>query len=126
MTRRTLAVLLLVWEPATFALAASSLIDRLVDRGVWAVLWLVVRLAVTGVGVAAGLALWKARPGADALARWALGLALAAAMITHTTSIWPPAFVPGVRGPVIVTLVLWYVAWLIALHATREHRDPRM
>lgn len=120
MTRRTLAALLLVWEPVTFALAASSLIDRLVDRGAWALLWLVVRLAVTGVGVAAGLALWKARPGADALARWALVLALTAAVITQTTSIWPPAFAPGVRGPVVVVLVLWYVAWLIALHATRD------
>ena len=59
-----LAILLIAWEPTAFAFYASSLVDRLIDRGLVAVALLVLKLAVVGMGIAAGRALWSMRPGA--------------------------------------------------------------
>ena len=68
-----LAILLIAWEPTAFAFYASSLVDRLIDRGLVAVLLLVLKLAVVGMGIAAGRALWSMRPGAIRFAQIALG-----------------------------------------------------
>ena len=118
MIRKALAAVLLVWEPLSLAIVASSRIDRLVDRGAWALVWLAVRLAVTGIGVAAGRAILQKRPGADQLATLALTLALAAALVTYTTAIWPPAFAPGVRGPAAALIAAWYLVLLVLLRAS--------
>ena len=75
--RRVLAVVLVLWEPLTLALAASTLLRRITEHGVPAYAVLVVKVFVAGVGIAAGMALWQERPGAMVLARWALALSLA-------------------------------------------------
>ena len=73
-TRRTLlALVLVVAEPAGLALVASNLVTTIADRGVAASAWLVVRLLITGFGAGVGMALWRERPGALNLARWAVG-----------------------------------------------------
>jgi hypothetical protein len=113
MLRRLLAFLLVVWEPLSLALTASALLIRLSDRGWPALAFLIVRLAIAGVGVAAGRALWSNRPGAVTLARWATGLALAAAALKVTTSIWPSSLAPGIREPVAVATIGWYAAWFL-------------
>lgn len=109
--RRLLAFLLVVWEPFNLALTAAALLDRLTDRGWPALALLVVRLGVTGFGVAAGRALWSQRPGALTLARWATGLGLGAAVITQVTSIWPRPLPPGVREPAAAAIIAWYATW---------------
>ena len=53
-----LALLLMAVEPLGLAFYASSILTRVVDRGTWAILLLVIRLAITGIGVGAGHALW--------------------------------------------------------------------
>jgi hypothetical protein len=113
-TRRTLlALVLVVAEPAGLALVASNLVTTIADRGAAAIAWLVVRLLVTGFGAGVGMALWRERPGAMNLARWAVGLAFAAAMITALTPVWPHPLPPGVREPATVLLFVWYAGWFV-------------
>jgi hypothetical protein len=113
MLRRLLAFLLVVWAPLNLALTASAFLDRLTDRGWPAIALLIACLAITGVGVAAGRALWNDRPGAITLARWATGLSLGAVLITVTTSIWPAPLPPGVREPVAIATVSWHALWFL-------------
>ena len=111
--RRILAALLVVWEPLSLSLTAAAFLDRLSDRGWAAEALLIVRLGVTGFGVAAGRALWAGRPEAVELARWATGLNLAANVVTLTTSLWPSLYPPGLRGPVTTVIIAWYVLWFV-------------
>lgn len=113
MLRRLLAFLLVVWAPLQLSLTAAALLNSLADRGWPALVVLVVRLAVTGFGVAAGRALWSQRRGAITLARWATGLSLAAVVVTVTTSIWPTPLPPGVRGPAAIATVAWHALWFL-------------
>ena len=120
MLRRALAFLLVVWAPLNLAVGAASLLDSLADRGWPAIVLLVVRLAVTGFGVAAGRALWSQSRGAVTLARWATGLSLGAALVTVTTSIWPTQLPPGVRGPVAIATVTWHALWFLWTSRQKE------
>ena len=111
--RRALAVVLVLWEPVTLALAASSLLTRIADHGVaaWAVL--VMKVGVAGVGIAAGMALWQDRPGALVLARCALALSLVTTIFARTTHFWPATLPPGVAGPALAASIAWTGGWLI-------------
>jgi hypothetical protein len=122
MLRRLLAFLLVVWAPLNLAITASALLDSLTDRGWPAIALLIVRLAVTGFGVAAGRALWNNRPGAMTLARWATGLSLGAVLVTVTTSIWPTPLPPGVREPGAIATVSWHALWF--LWTLRQPNSP--
>jgi hypothetical protein len=113
MLRRLLAFLLVVWAPLNLAITAAAMLDSLTDRGWSAIVLLVVRLAVTGFGVAAGRALWNGRRGAIELARWATGLNLGAVLVTVTTAIWPEPLPPGVREPVAIATVTWHALWFL-------------
>lgn len=109
---RVLALVLAVLEPASLALTASSGFSSLRDRGWPALLFLLFRLSVTGLGLMAGVALWQRRPGAIAIARAALALALLAVLIAYGTTLWPRRPPPGLAGPILVVQLAWYGGWL--------------
>ena len=113
MLRQLLALLLVAIAPLHLALTAAAILNSLTDRGWPAVMWLVVRLAVTGFGVAAGRALWSNRRGAMTLARWATGSSLGAVLLTTATSIWPATLPPGVREPAAIATVTWHALWFV-------------
>jgi hypothetical protein len=47
------------------------------------------------------------------LARWAVGLAFVAVIITVLTPIWPHRLPPGLREPATALLFVWYGAWFV-------------
>jgi uncharacterized YccA/Bax inhibitor family protein len=110
--RRLLAVLLLVVEPVTLALRASGAIASLIERGPASIAFLVICLAIAGLGMAAGRRLWQRRAGGIVLARWTLAFSLAAVVVSHTTRLWPDTLPPGLAGPVLTATLAWYGAWL--------------
>jgi hypothetical protein len=110
-----LSLLLVVWEPVTFGLYASSVVARVPQRGVGAVAWLAARLVIVGIGIAAGLALWNQRPGAVVLARVAVGLSTAAVIVGWMTEALPNNLPPGLSTPVMLALVAYNAAWLTYL-----------
>ena len=57
-----------IWNPATLALQAASSVSNIGARPTLSLAFLAARLIITGVGVAAGMALWLRRPGAVWLA----------------------------------------------------------
>jgi hypothetical protein len=105
-------IVLVVEEPVTFALYASSIIDRVADRGGLAVAVLLARLLVTAVGIAAGLAIWNGRPWAVAFARIAVALSAAATIVTAATGALPMSTPPGLRTPYLVATLVWDAAWI--------------
>jgi hypothetical protein len=110
-----LSLLLVVWEPISFALYASSVVSRLPHRGAFAIAWLVVRIVLVGIGIAAGLALWNDRPGAVVLARVAVALSAAAVAIGWATAALPDNRPPGLALPVTLALLAYNAAWLVYL-----------
>ena len=109
--RRLLALVLTVLEPLSLALAASQHLATLVDRGWPSLAFLAFRLGVTGLGLIAGVALWQRRAGARALVRAALALALASSALALTSPLWPGRPPPGLGGPVLALVVIWYSGW---------------
>lgn len=104
-----LCLLLCVWEPLTLALSASAGISAITagqtERGAF----LAFRILVAGIGVAAGIAIWNGRPHAVALAKIALGLSAAGAVIRF---VWFPGNVPpGLRLPLALLSVAFNAAW---------------
>jgi hypothetical protein len=112
---RALSLFLLVWEPLTFAVTAAAALSRLTFYGPPAFLLLAYRLAVVGIGMAAGRALWDGEARAPALARgWALAHAVAV-VLTFATPFFPSNRLPGTKGPTLAVLLLFDAAcwaWL--------------
>ena len=91
--------MLTVAEPLGIAFYASSILSTIIDRGGWAILLLVVRLVITGIGVGAGLALWNERPGAAAFARFAVVLTAGGVLLTFLAPTFPNNRPPGTTAP---------------------------
>lgn len=110
-----LALLLMAVEPLGLAFYASSILTRVVDRGTWAILLLVIRLAITGIGVGAGLALWYARPGDIRFARVAIALTVLGVLLTFLAPVFPHNRPPGTTTPLLAALLVYYGAWFVYL-----------
>jgi len=110
-----LAVLLCAWEPLSLAFAASSDVAELVTDSAVRTAFLVFRLIVAAVGVAAGLALWNDRPHGLSLAKAALVLAALAALVRF---VWFPGNTPpDLRLPYAAVLLGYNAAWFAYLLA---------
>jgi hypothetical protein len=100
--------LLLVWHPLSLGLAASSVLGALTLRGAPLALVLTLRLAVTALGIAAGLALAGRRAGAVTLAKTAVVASAATDVFVYSTPFYPSNRLPGDA--------IWYIAWSLVYH----------
>lgn len=117
-----LAVLCLVLvglEPIAFALQASRLVPRLATHDPIVAIVLVVRVAVAGLGLAAGAALWSRRQQGVALARAYFVLASVLAVVLATTAILPSNRPPGTGGLVLGLTLAHNAFWLVYLRRVR-------
>ena len=114
---------LIVWQPLSLGLIASSALGSLAVRGWPLAMALIGRLIVAGVGVAAGLALWRQRPGGVALARASLLLSAAADIFVYTTPYFPNNRPPGDTTLILLASLLWYGVWLMYLWRSKRVRN---
>src|ERR1700733_7013540 len=107
--------LLLIWQPFSTALVTSSALGSLAARGLPMALIMVLRILVTGFGVAAGLALLGRRPAAIGMARVSLVASAATDLIVYLTPYFPSNRAPG-ETPLYVLVSLSYcTGWMTYL-----------
>src|SRR5437763_6417355 len=100
-----LCILLTIWNPATFAIVAASRVGSVTPVPRIALVLLVVRLIVTGIGVAAGRLLWQKRPGAVSLAKASLVLSSLDVSARLSTRAGLSEAPPGTRLPLALALI---------------------
>jgi hypothetical protein len=116
-----LCILLTVWNPAALALVAASRVET-GTASTLALMLLAVRLVVTGVGVAAGFALWHKRAGAVTLAKASLLLSALEGAGRLSTRLGLSDAPPGTRLPLALALVVYTAAWYLYLEKSRRVR----
>jgi hypothetical protein len=117
-----LCVVLAVVNPGTLAVLAASRVDSGVSPSTLVLTLLGVRLVVTSVGVAAGMALWNRRPGAVQLAKASLVLSAIEAIGRLSTRVGLSETPPGLRLPVALAVILFNAAWYLYLDKSRRVR----
>ena len=117
-----LVFILTIWNPANLALQAASLVSGIGSRSTLSIVFLAVRLAVTSVGVAAGIALWLRRPGAVWLGKLALALFAVEAVVRLSTRIDLGSAPPGTRLPLAIFVVVHNAGWYAYLRISRRVR----
>ena len=118
-----LVLLLTVWNPANLALRAAASVSNLDSRSALSLVFLAVRLALAGIGVAAGLALWLRRPGAVWLAKLALVLFALEAIVRLSTRVDLSSAPPGTRLPTAIVAIVHNGAWFLYLQNSRRVRE---
>jgi hypothetical protein len=117
---RLLCLLLIVWEPVTFAAVAAGAFNAISVRGLPVVLVLIARLVATALCVAAGRALQHGRPLAPRLATVALALSAAVQLFARLTPYFPSNSPPG-EAPLYVALTIaYYGGWLLYLVRSKQ------
>jgi hypothetical protein len=115
-----LCALLLIWQPLSLGLAASSVLDALPVRGLPLALVLTLRLLVTATGIAAGLALLARRAAAVTLAKVALVASAATDLFVYSTPYYPSNRLPGDTMWFIAASLVYHGIWLgYLLRSTR-------
>ena len=115
-----LVFILTIWNPASLAVHAASVVARIDSRSTLSLIFLGARLVITSVGVAAGIALWLRRPGAIALAQLALALFGLEAAIRFSSRIDLGSAPPGTRLPLAVVIILHNAVWYLYLQRSRR------
>jgi hypothetical protein len=115
-----LAACLLVWEPLRTIAAAGPAFQSLYVRGSAVLLVLLLRCGVAALGVAAGAAIFNARPHARGLAIAALAAALAADLFVYLTPFFPNNRMPGDTPWYIAASLVYNGAWITAIAASRR------
>jgi hypothetical protein len=117
-----LIFILTVWNPATLALRAASMVSNIESRSTLSIVFLAARLIITGVGVAAGVALWLRRPGAVWLAKLALMLFAIEAVVRLASRVDLGSAPPGTRLPLAMFIILHNGAWYVYLQISGRVR----
>jgi len=115
-----LILLLTIWNPAILALHAASAVWNLGSRSTLSIVVLAVRLAVTSVGVAAGIALWRRRPGAVWLAQLVLMAFGIEAVVRLATRVDLSSAPPGTRLPLALFIIAHNAGWYLYLQFSRR------
>ena len=117
-----LIFILTIWNPATLALQAASSVWNIGARSTLSLVFLVVRLFITSVGVAAGMALWLRRPGAVSLAKLTLMLFAIEAVVRLASRVDLGSAPPGTRLPLAIFIILHNGAWYLYLQISGRVR----
>src|SRR5688500_846297 len=115
-----LVLLLTIWNPANLALQAAASVVNFGTRSTLSIVFLLIRLALAGLGVAAGLALWLRRPGAVWLAKLALVLLALESIVRLSTRVDLSSAPPGTRLPSALFVILHNGAWFLYLQTSRR------
>ena len=118
-----LCLLLVVWQPISFGLVASGLLNRLPVRGWPFALVLLLRLIVTAFGIAAGLALFRRHPAAVSMAKASLVASAACDLFIYTTPFFPNNRLPGDTPIVIAISLAYHAIWLTYLFRSKRVHD---
>jgi len=110
-----LALLLAVGEPLALAQEVARLLPTIGMRGPAVALLVLARIGITGLAVAAGLAILGRRPHAVGMAKLALVLVAAVSLVAVLSPILPSSRMPGFTGPIAAAIVVYYGAWLLYL-----------
>jgi hypothetical protein len=110
-----LSLTLMVWQPLSLGLAASSALGALALRGWPLLIVIAIRVAVAGFGIAAGLAILGRRPGAIAMAKASLALSAATDVFVYTTPYFPDNRLPGDTPLYVAASLAYYSAWMAYL-----------
>jgi hypothetical protein len=114
---------LVLWQPLSLGLVASSALNSFYIRGWPLALAILARLIVAAFGVAAGLALWQQRPGGVGLARVSLLLSAAGDVCVYTTPFFPHNRPPGDNTLILTGSLVWYAVWLMYLWRSKRVRN---
>ena len=115
-----LCVLLLVWEPLSLSLTIAGRLDSLSLRGPGFAAILAARFLAAALGIAAGLALLRRRPGAVTLATGSLIFSAAVDVIVYATPWYALNRPPGDATLILFVSQAYYGIWLAYL--TRSKR----
>lgn len=118
-----LCLLLIVWQPISFGLLASGLLNRLSLRGWPFALVLLLRVIVTAFGIAAGLALFRRLPAAVTIAKASLIASAATDLFVYTTPYFPSNRMPGDTPIVVMVSLAYHAIWLTYLFRSKRVRD---
>jgi hypothetical protein len=113
---------LAVVNPASLAVVAASRVGGRVSPSTLVLTLLGVRLVVTSVGVAGGMALWHKRAGAVQLAKASLVLSAVEAIGRLSTRVGLSETPPGLRLPTALAVIIFNGAWYLYLEKSRRVR----
>jgi hypothetical protein len=117
-----LAALLVVWQPLSLATTMSGLVDELAIRGAGLGFILLLRLVTAGLGIAAGLALFQAKPAAVIIAKTSLIASAVVDIVVYVTPWSPRNRPPGDAEIILIASLLYYGAWFAYLARSRKVR----
>ena len=117
-----LSRLLIVWQPLNLAVAGMGALNAIGVRGPAVAAVLVLRMIVTGIGMAAGIALSNRRPGAVTLTMLALISSAATDLFVYTTPYFPSNRMPGDTIYYVAASLAYHGAWLIYLLRSKQVR----
>lgn len=115
--------LLLVWQPLNLAAAAVSAMNALTMRGWPLGALLLLRVGVTGFGMAAAVALQGLRPGAVTMAKAAVAASALTDLLVYSTPYFPNNRPPGGSGVYAGASLAIHAAWLAYLFRSIRVRN---